>query len=171
MKLSVFSSSIETSRALILRLVEIMNEEPDRVFNIAVSGGNTPALMFDLWANEYMEITPWDRMRIYWVDAAIACQDDKSLKSTLTPIIGKLSDMRIVAAELDYLLYEPFKEFITMAFLLIGNIPLLYFLNKDWYDVLVNTGFGKGILAVCLLVLLISFAAVIRLTKPVEYKR
>lgn len=101
----------------------------------------------------------------------IACQDDKSLKSTLTPIIGKLSDMRIVAAELDYLLYEPFKEFITMAFLLIGNIPLLYFLNKDWYDVLVNTGFGKGILAVCLLVLLISFAAVIRLTKPVEYKR
>jgi len=56
MKLSVFPSSIETSRALILRLVEIMNEEPDRVFNIAVSGGNTPALMFDLWANEYMEI-------------------------------------------------------------------------------------------------------------------
>ena len=102
-----------------------------------------------------------------WVDAAIACQDDKSLKSTLTPIIGKLSDMRIVAAELDYLMYEPFKEFITMAFLLVGNIPLLYFLNKDWYDVLVNTGFGKGILAVCLLVLLISFAAVIRLTKPV----
>ena len=95
----------------------------------------------------------------------------KSLKSTLTPIIGKLSDMRIVAAELDYLMYEPFKEFITMAFLLVGNIPLLYFLNKDWYNVLVNTGFGKGILAVCLLVLLISFAAVIRLTKPVEYKR
>ena len=57
-----------------------------------------------------------------WVDAAIACQDDKSLKSTLTPIIGKLSDIRIVAAELDYLMYEPFKEFITMAFLLVGNI-------------------------------------------------
>ena len=69
-----------------------------------------------------------------WVDAAVACQDDKSLKSTLTPIIAKLSDMRIVAAELDYLMYEPFKEFITMAFLLVGNIPLLYFLNKDWYN-------------------------------------
>ena len=85
--------------------------------------------------------------------------------------IAQEADMRIVAAELDYLMYEPFKEFITMAFLLVGNIPLLYFLNKDWYNVLVNTGFGKGILAVCLLVLLISFAAVIRLTKPVEYKR
>ncbi len=50
MKLSVFPSSIETSRALILRLVEIMNEEPDRVFNIAVSGGNTPALIIG-WMN------------------------------------------------------------------------------------------------------------------------
>ena len=46
MKLAVFPSSIETSRALILRLVELMNEEPDRIFNIAVSGGNTPASVY-----------------------------------------------------------------------------------------------------------------------------
>ena len=37
-------------------------------------------------------------------------------------------------------------------------------------NVLSGIGF-YGTLAVCLLVLLISFAAVIRLTKPVEYKR
>lgn len=106
-----------------------------------------------------------------WIDAVIACQDDKTLKSTLTPIIAKLSDMRIVAAELDYLMYEPLKEFITMAILLVANIPLLYFLNKSWFTVLVGTGFGKGILAVCLAVLFVSFAAVVRLTKPVEYRR
>ena len=68
MRLEVFPSSIEASRELILRLVEIIKEEPGKVFNIAVSGGNTPALMFDLWANEYMDITPWNRMHIYWVD-------------------------------------------------------------------------------------------------------
>lgn len=106
-----------------------------------------------------------------WVDAVIACQDDITLKSTLAPIISKLSDMRIVSAELDYLMYEPLKEFITMAFLLLGNIPLLYFLNRDWYGVLVGTDFGKGILAICVLVLFISLSAVIRLTKPVEYRR
>ena len=106
-----------------------------------------------------------------WIDAAVACQDDKTLKSTLTPIIEKLSDMRIVSAELDYLMYEPLKEFITMALLLAGNIPLLYFLNKDWYHTLMNTGVGQAILAVCAFTLFISFAAVVRLTKPVEYKR
>ena len=106
-----------------------------------------------------------------WIDAMTACQEDKTLKTTLTPIISKLSDMRVVSAELDYLMYEPLKEFITMALLLVGNIPLIYFLNKDWYSALVGTPFGKAILAVCGTVIFLSLAAVIRLTKPVEYKR
>jgi hypothetical protein len=106
-----------------------------------------------------------------WIDAVIACQEDKTLKTTLTPIISKLSDMRIVSAELDILLYEPMKEFITMAFLLVGTIPLMYFLNKSWFDTLLNTLIGKGVLAVSATALFISLAAVIRLTRPIEYKR
>ena len=106
-----------------------------------------------------------------WLDAAITCQDDKTLKSTLTPIIEKLSDMRIVSSELDFLMYEPLKEFITMALLLVGNIPLLYFLNRSWYSTLMTTGMGHFILAVCAFAIFISLAAVIRLTKPVEYSR
>ncbi|OPZ86155.1 MAG: hypothetical protein BWY74_03722 [Firmicutes bacterium ADurb.Bin419] len=106
-----------------------------------------------------------------WVDAMIACQEDKTLKTTLTPIISKLSDVRIVSAELDYLMYEPLKEFITMALLLVLNIPLIYFLNKDWFRVLVDTVLGKGILAVCTLAVFVSLAAVIRITRPIEYKR
>jgi len=106
-----------------------------------------------------------------WVDAVIACQEDKNLKNTLNPIVSKLSDMRIVGAELDYLLYEPMKEFITMTILLIGNIPLMYFLNKSWYETLMFTAIGKAILAICALVIFISLAAVIKLTKPVEYRK
>ena len=68
-----------------------------------------------------------------WVDALKACLYDRSLKTTLTPIVAKLSDMRIVNAELEYMVMEPRKEFITMVVLVVGNIPLLYFLNKDWY--------------------------------------
>ena len=106
-----------------------------------------------------------------WIDAVIACQEDKTLKTTLTPIISKLSDMRVVAAELDIMLYEPMKEFITMAILLIGNIPLIYFLNKSWFDTLMNSIVGKGILTISALALFVSLAAVIRLTRPIEYKR
>lgn len=68
MKSFIFPSSIETARALILHLVKIMLDRPDKIFNIAFSGGTTPALMYDLWGNEYRDITPWSRMRIFFVD-------------------------------------------------------------------------------------------------------
>ena len=106
-----------------------------------------------------------------WCDAVIACQEDKNLKSTLLPIVSKLSDMRVVASELEYLLYEPMKEFITMAVLLVGNIPLLYFLNRDWFNTLMFHPFGKLILAITGIVIFISLAAIIRLSKPIEYRR
>lgn len=106
-----------------------------------------------------------------WVDAIIHCQEDKNLKSTLVPIVSKLSDMRMVSAELDYLLYEPVKEFISMVILLLGNIPLMYFLNRDWFETLIFSVIGKIVLAVCGTVLFVSIAGVVRLSKPVEYQR
>jgi len=106
-----------------------------------------------------------------WVDALIDCQEDKNMKHTLPSIVSKLSDMRIVSAELDYLMYEPIKEFVTLAILLIGNIPLMYMLNKDWFHTLIYTGIGKFVLAICATVIFISLAAVVRLSKPVEYRR
>ena len=62
-------------------------------------------------------------------------------------------------------------RFITMTILLIGNIPLMYFLNKEWYQTLMFSTIGKAILAVCITVIFVSLAAVIKLTKPVEYRR
>lgn len=106
-----------------------------------------------------------------WCDSLILCQTDRSLKSTLTPIVNKLSDMRVVNADLEYMITGPRKEFISMAFLVIGNIPLLYMLNKAWFNSLMNTIVGQIVLAVSAVGIFISTAIVIKLTKPIEYKR
>jgi len=106
-----------------------------------------------------------------WCDALIACQFDRSLKTTLTPIVGKLSDMRVVNGELENMVFEPRKEFITMVILVIGNIPLLYFLNKDWYHTLMHSALGQIILSICAMAIFISTAFVIKLTQPIEYRR
>lgn len=106
-----------------------------------------------------------------WVDAISSCRYDRSLKTTLTPIVSKLSDMRIVNAELEYLVSEPRKEFIIMAMLVVGNIPIMYMLNRDWYHTLMHTMVGQIILAVCAAAIFISTAFVIKLTKPIEYRR
>ena len=106
-----------------------------------------------------------------WVDAVIACQDDYNLKSTLPPIVAKLSDIRVVTAELDLLLFEPLKEYITMVLLLVGSIPLMYLLNKDWYHTLMFTEFGKILLTICAAAIFLSVAAVTKHMRPIEYKR
>lgn len=106
-----------------------------------------------------------------WCDALISCQFDRSLKTTLTPIVSKLSDMRVVNGELENMVFEPRKEFITMEILVLGNIPLLYFLNKDWYHTLMHTVMGQIVLAICFAAIFISTAFVIKLTQPIEYRR
>lgn len=68
MKSYTYSTATETAHALIKYLVRMMEHDPDKVFYIAFSGGSTPSLMFDIWAHEYKDITPWHRMRIFWVD-------------------------------------------------------------------------------------------------------
>lgn len=106
-----------------------------------------------------------------WVAALLLCQHDRGLKTTLPPIVSKLSDMRIVNGELENLVSDPRKEFITMQVLVVGNIPLLYFLNQDWYHTLMHTPLGQMILAVCAAVIFVSTAFVIKLTQPIEYRR
>lgn len=106
-----------------------------------------------------------------WVAALLTCRYDRGMKTTLTPIVAKLSDMRIVNGELENMVFEPRKEFIVMQILVLGNIPLLYFLNQEWYDILMHTPMGQIILAICAVVLFVSTAAVIKLTQPIEYKR
>lgn len=106
-----------------------------------------------------------------WCDAVSDCQHDRSLKTTLTPIVAKLSDMRNVNAELEYMLAEPRKEFLMMVVFVAGNIPLMYLLNKDWYRVLMYTPLGQIILAVTAAVIFVSAGFVVKLTRPIEYRR
>ena len=44
-------------------------------------------------------------------------------------------------------------------------------LNRDWYNALMHTMFGKIVLAVCGTVILVTALLMHRITKPVEYKR
>jgi Flp pilus assembly protein TadB len=106
-----------------------------------------------------------------WCDTLISCQDDRTLKSSLLTVVNKLTDVRIVNNELKTMLYEPRKEYFTMVALVVGNIPLLYMLNKNWYNTLMNTLVGKIVLALTGVVILITAAFMMKYTKPIEYKR
>ena len=106
-----------------------------------------------------------------WCETLIQCQDDRTLKDTLLSVVAKLTDVRIVNSELKTMLSSARNEYWMMVLLVVGNIPLLYFLNKDWYAALMYTVFGKVVLAICGVVIVVTALMMNRVTKPVEYRR
>lgn len=106
-----------------------------------------------------------------WVDTLIQCQDDRTMKDTLLPIVAKLTDVRVVNSELKTMLSSARNEYWMMVLLLVGNVPLLYLLNKEWFQTLIYTTPGKAVLGVCGVVILVTAVFMMRFTKPIEYKR
>ena len=106
-----------------------------------------------------------------WCDTLIACQDDRTLKDTLMPIVGKLTDVRLANGEIKAMLGAARIEYYMMAGMVVANIPLLYILNKDWYHALMFTILGKIILAVCGMAILVTYILMTKFTKPIEYRK
>ncbi len=106
-----------------------------------------------------------------WCDGLIQCQDDRNLKTSLMPIVNKLTDIRLVNNELQTILSEPKKEYWMMVCLVIGNIPLLYLLNKEWFHSLMDSLPGKIVLAASGVVIAVTAVFMTKYTRPLEYKR
>ena len=106
-----------------------------------------------------------------WCETLVACQDDRTLKDTLMPIVTKLTDVRIVNNEIKGMLSSARVEYYMMAGMVVGNIPLLYFLNKDWFNALMFTTLGKLVLAICGLVIIVTAVLMLRFTKQIEYRK
>lgn len=106
-----------------------------------------------------------------WCETLVACQDDRTLKDTLMPIVTKLTDVRIVNNEIKGMLSSARIEYYMMAGMVVGNIPLLYFLNKDWFNALMFTTLGKLVLAICGLVIIVTAVLMLRFTKQIEYRK
>ena len=105
-----------------------------------------------------------------WVNTLIRCQSDRTMKNTLLTTIQKFSDVRVVQSELDSSVASVKREAFMMMGLVAVNVPLLYFINHEWFNTLVYTTQGKITLAVCAAIVLISFLRIMKLSEPIEYK-
>ncbi|MCM1297443.1 MAG: hypothetical protein NC311_18040 [Muribaculaceae bacterium] len=106
-----------------------------------------------------------------WCDTLIQCQDDRTLKDTLQPVVSKLTDVRIVNSELKTMMSSVRNEYWMMVALVVGNIPLLYLLSKEWFETLMYSTPGKAVLGICGTVILITALFMMKFTKPIQYKR
>jgi 6-phosphogluconolactonase len=66
----IYETPEETARAVAELILAKAKEKTKQSlpFNIALSGGSTPKLLFTLLANEYVNSVPWHFVRLFWVD-------------------------------------------------------------------------------------------------------
>lgn len=67
--LQIFENAAATSRAVAELIKEKAKATPnDKFLNLAVSGGTTPRMLFELLGNEYETSIDWKKIRFFWVD-------------------------------------------------------------------------------------------------------
>ena len=105
-----------------------------------------------------------------WCDTLLSCQDDRTIKVTLLPIVSKMTDVRIINEELRTMIASPRVQYFTMVGLALSAFPLVFFLNKDWFIALVFTTGGKITCAVCATAIFITMILLNKFSKPIKYR-
>ncbi len=68
MHYKIFSDKYETAKALAEELYGIIAGIKEDKISMAVSGGTTPYILFDIIASEYGSRIEWRKIHFYWVD-------------------------------------------------------------------------------------------------------
>lgn len=103
-----------------------------------------------------------------WCDTLILCQNDRELMYVLPTIVEKMSDIKQIQTEFNTQMYNIYKDYISVALIVAANVPLMRFLNAEWYRLLTRTLIGQVIVAVTFVVIFIATAYVIKVNKPVS---
>lgn len=64
----IYESPARVAEQFAEHLSEWMAEQSDDPFHIALSGGSTPRILFDLLAKNYANKFPWDQVHFWWGD-------------------------------------------------------------------------------------------------------
>ncbi len=91
--IKVFNSSLEIAEALSIEIQSAVNNKQDR-FNLAVSGGSTPTILFNRLAQApFNNEINWNRLNFFWCDERCVPPDDNQsnfgeVKKTLLNFIS-----------------------------------------------------------------------------------
>ena len=66
--INVFDNPTEVARNFAEHLEKQIKAQGSDSFSIALSGGSTPKLLFDILAADYRQSIPWEKVHFYWGD-------------------------------------------------------------------------------------------------------
>lgn len=91
MKKIISSDALSTAQSFADHFAERV--EQSHVFHIALSGGSTPKILFELLADEYEEEIEWNKVHFWWGDerCVIPTDDDSNYKMTKEKLFDYIS--------------------------------------------------------------------------------
>lgn len=73
-----FSDKESLFQATAAQVVQVLNQSPSKPVTMALSGGSSPARLFELLTRPpYSENMPWGRLAVFWVDERMVPYDHK----------------------------------------------------------------------------------------------
>lgn len=104
-----------------------------------------------------------------WCTTLIQCQDDRTLKGNLTPVVSKLTDIRLINTQIASTISTAKTEYYAMVGFMFVSIPLMSTLIPGSMDILLHTGVGKFLVGMVADVILFTYFRMRHVTRPVEF--
>jgi 6-phosphogluconolactonase len=74
--LHIYKSPEELAEAFALQLMNWVSDFKGNTFHLAISGGNTPNILFSILAQKYTTSNLWQKIHFWWVDERMVPPDD-----------------------------------------------------------------------------------------------
>ena len=89
----IFSKPKKVYNAIARELIKLTQSSQQDVFDIALSGGNTPKEFFKKLSQKYAEEIPWERIHFWWGDERCVAPDDEqsNYKMTVDYLLSKIN--------------------------------------------------------------------------------
>lgn len=120
-----YQTGKDAASAMLMQMIEEMDLNPLRMFHLALSGGKTARLLFDVWKNDFADRTPWLRIHFYWVDER--CVSPDSVDSNFREADRMLlSPLNVPRTQIHRIMGEavPQEEAISYSALVKASLPL-----------------------------------------------
>lgn len=84
--------------------------------------------------------------------------------------MAKISELKKQQMENETLMLMPLRDIIFMVLITMGAVPLLYFLQPEWYHYLAYSFVGQLVMAIVCVIIFWSINKAIKLSKPIDYR-
>ena len=106
MEIKIYTNPVATAEAIATELMQLLSNYAGDEFNIALSGGSSPQILFDVLSKQFASKIPWEKLRFWWGDERCVPPEDndsnfKMAKEHLLDEIGiKESSIHRIKGEL-----------------------------------------------------------------------